>query len=96
MGNSRLFVIKWYEGFNPLTKNVANVPMWVQLFGLLQHLWSLNIIKLIGNYIEEIIKMDESFESRETALIARVYVNMNIQEPLPTKIKIKTKLEEWK
>lgn len=95
LGNSGLYVRKWSENFNPKIEIISKVPVWVQMYGLPQHLWNLNVVKLIGNTLGEFMKIDWNFERKEQAMIARIYVKLNIKEPLPSDIKINSKLGIW-
>ena len=53
------------------------------------------MVQRIVESIEEFIKIDANFHRMENYLTTRIYVNLNIQETLPTKININSKLGLW-
>lgn len=47
-----------------------------------QHLWNINVVKIVGNALGDFVKIDLNFENREQIMTVRICVKLNIHEPL--------------
>lgn len=85
-GKSGLHLKKWYEGFNPNTESFSVMPMWVSLPKLPLDFWFEEAIVGIASTMGEFICMDYNTKMGQTFQSARFYVNVNINNPMKSKI----------
>lgn len=95
MRSFKLFVKKWYEGFDLRTGDITPISVSVRLFYLPQHIWNIKVVDKIGNSIGTFIKTNVNFSNKEISMMDRICVSVNMQDPLLAEININSKHRSW-
>ena len=94
-GSSSIFMQHWSPTFNPTIASISTIPVWVKLPNLRLHLWNdpslQEIWNVIGQYHNIYLNTTKFFKMK----YARICVQMDLNEGLPTKLKIVNQDYSW-
>lgn len=92
---SMLITKQMEDGEEPLSIQLKEVDIWVQVYDLLQGCLSENVLRSVGSSIGKYVKSDpDSFDGMWKAFV-RIRVTMNIEKPLKRRMKIKKEGDKW-
>lgn len=84
-----IVVREWSPKTASAQPDLTAVPLWVDLFGVPDHLFSQNGLTFFGDTIGRTVKLHPNTERCARLDVARVLVVMNLEEPIPTIISVK-------
>lgn len=84
-----IVVREWSPKTASAQPDLTAVPLWVDLRGVPDHLFSQNGLTFFGDTIGRTIKLHPNTERCVRLDVARLLVVMNLEEPLPASIKVK-------
>ncbi|GLJ44533.1 hypothetical protein SUGI_0935070 [Cryptomeria japonica] len=88
---SSCFLLKsWYTNFNPSTKSFDKIPLWVKLLNLPLHLWFDSYFERLGDSLGSFLMVDECSSNLLHSTYARILVEMDVNDGIPTKISIQS------
>jgi hypothetical protein len=65
---------RWWVAFDPVTKYFSLTHFWVQLLGLLLHLWNEGALEAIGNSLGMFIMIDKYSLSAASKKLAKSWL----------------------
>lgn len=96
MNNAGLFMKFWENIYNPEKKTMLDAPVWVRLFGLPDEFWDPEILEGIGNTIGSFVKIVEATKRGKYNAYGRIFVYINLAEPLPDNVEVEYHDTIWK
>ncbi|XP_057852570.2 uncharacterized protein LOC131062848 [Cryptomeria japonica] len=95
MGGRGLYIRDWEPNFNPLLAPIEEVPIWLHLYNLPKEYWNEESFQAIGNKLGFYIKANETIESKDFSMYARICISWKPHFPLPAHIEIITNAGQW-
>ncbi|XP_061362514.1 uncharacterized protein LOC133306243 [Gastrolobium bilobum] len=77
-----LAIRKWESFFNPHKANIHRVAAWIRLPGIPQEFCVAPFLKLIGNTIGKVLKVDRTTSMGDRGKFARLCVDLDLTKPL--------------
>ncbi|XP_061367964.1 uncharacterized protein LOC133310980 [Gastrolobium bilobum] len=77
-----LAIRKWEPFFNPHKANIHRVAAWIRLPGIPLELCVIPVLKLIGNSIGKVLKIDKTTSLGDRGKFARLCVELDLSSPL--------------
>lgn len=77
-----LIVRKWSPNFLPESDSIKNVVVWVRFSGLPIEYYDSKFLKFVGNRIGRTLKVDKNTLSQAQGKYARLWVEVDLTEPL--------------
>lgn len=72
----------WHEFFQPTFESLTTAAVWIQLHHLPVELWDQEALELITSHFGKLLKIDETTVCLSRARFARVYVEIDLSQPL--------------
>ena len=68
----------WRPNIQPILEKLETDAVWVQLYHLPMEAWHGEMFETIGDFLGELLKVDESTENRMRARFAHIYVETSL------------------
>ena len=88
MGEHFLSIRPWEPNFKPSTTNVSSIAIWVRLYELPIEYYNVEALRQIGKAIGNVLRVDTHTATKTMGRFARLCVQIDIEKPLTTEIKI--------
>ncbi|XP_019056439.1 PREDICTED: uncharacterized protein LOC109116097 [Tarenaya hassleriana] len=86
VGQCPMYVTAWNPYHNPERPPMRSVNTWVSFRNVPQTLYNTDCLSRIATSIGEPLYMDRQTEAKENVSLARIYVEVSLQNPLPRRI----------
>uniref|UniRef100_A0A2N9F7I4 CCHC-type domain-containing protein n=1 Tax=Fagus sylvatica TaxID=28930 RepID=A0A2N9F7I4_FAGSY len=83
-----LTIRRWSPGFRPSEAKISTTAVWARLPELPIELYDMNILRRIGNQLGYLLKVDARTMDNERGRFARLCVQIDLEQPLTSKIRI--------
>ncbi|KAG8381199.1 hypothetical protein BUALT_Bualt06G0097400 [Buddleja alternifolia] len=80
-------VLKWSSNFDPIEESPI-MPIWIKVFGLRPHWFHRQFLYHVASLIGKPLKLDEATTEIDNPVVARICVEINVLERLPSDIPI--------
>lgn len=77
-----LTVQQWTPHFDSSNVNIENIVTWIRIPGMPLHYYHKRILRMIGNVVGKVIKIDYNTESARRGKFARIAVEISLKKPL--------------
>lgn len=96
MGGKDFFLKDWTPNFNPKTKPIMEVPLWICLYNLSHEYWDEETLREIGNKLGTFVKEDEVILNKDFSMYARICILWQAAHPLPRMVELKSGEGTWR
>jgi len=90
-----LYLKGWVEIFNPDKEDLSCAPVWIRLYSLPWEYWEEKSLQEIRNSIGKFVKIAEETKLCRYTSYARIYVYMDLKQPLPDTVSFFHEDSEW-
>ncbi|KDO39313.1 hypothetical protein CISIN_1g037277mg, partial [Citrus sinensis] len=73
--------------------NIENIVAWIRILGMPLHYYHKRILRMIGNVVGKVIKIDYNTESARRGKFARIAVEISLKKPLCSQFFLDGKLQ---
>ena len=88
-----LTVQQWTPHFDSSNVNIENIVAWIRIPGMPLHYYHKRILRMIGNVVGKVIKIDYNTESARRGKFARIAVEISLKKPLCSQFFLDGKLQ---
>lgn len=94
LGDNFLTVKAWEPNFKPTSAVCNMVAMWIRLPELPFEYYDLEVLKIIGNAIGSVLRVDSNTASEARGRFTRICIHVNLDKPLTTSILLEGVVQE--
>ncbi|KAF6150995.1 hypothetical protein GIB67_016473, partial [Kingdonia uniflora] len=86
IGNQLLRLLPWSPFFDPEKRNNSHALVWVKFLGLGVEFWEVDTLMALARTLGTPIQIDHSSVMMDFGYFAKVLVNIDLADPIPSKI----------
>ncbi|XP_015380884.1 uncharacterized protein LOC107174472 [Citrus sinensis] len=89
-----LTVQQWNPHFDDSSEDIENIVAWIRLPGMSLHYYHKRVLRMLGNVVGKVIRIDYNTESITRGKFARIAVEVSLKKPLCSQFFLDGKMQK--